>query len=333
MLAQDALEAIPTFTGKFEDYPGWKKVAQAYSEVRGPAMPTKLNALKNKLGEDAKKIVQGITNLDPLAVDHFFELLDQEYGKEEAIIDSQRQRIFSLAPPKVRYADMRDFLSTVNEVVRTLQHVGHAVWTDRDLRNAVYDKLPPSWRSSYTEAQMRKNKERRLLTLISWMEFKTRALYNSQSLATTAADSKAKDSKPSNETKKPEKKDSTKAFSTTAKGNMFCECCEETTHELAECPKFKRLSKDDRMKLASKTRVHFRCLTHHMGKPCPISRDEPRCPADPDCRHSHHALLHGGKYPYLGRRNDGRCDDRPNHRRYDDSRRDGTTPTRGNYDL
>jgi hypothetical protein len=91
--AKEALDAIPVFSGKIEEYPGWKNVARDYSLLEGVPESTKLNALKNKLGERPKKLVQTITSLDPRAVNHVFDLLDKEYGRPRDIVMSQRKRI------------------------------------------------------------------------------------------------------------------------------------------------------------------------------------------------------------------------------------------------
>jgi hypothetical protein len=322
--AKEALDAIPIFSGKIEEFPGWKHVAQEYANLEGVSKLTQLNALKNKLSEQPKKLVNSITSLDPKAVDHFFALLDKEYGRPWDVVVSQRKRIRGLPIPKLIYADMRDFLSIITEAVSTLRHIGHPVDTDIDVREAIYLKIPSSWRTSYMARRLKKKKERTLPSLMKYLEFQIDVLYNSRVSEDDKNDASGK--KPyekTNDKPKYEKKDSTRAFTTTSAGERWCERCERAGHELPECTVFRNMSKDERLRFLKGTQIHFRCLKRHPRSDCPIPQDQQKCTIN-DCPHSHHPLLHGARFgpPRPRQRNDEQCDDRPN-RGANHNRRDG----------
>ena len=75
-----------------------------------------------------------------------------------------------------------------------------------------------------------------------------------------------------------------------------CAKCRVDNHTLENCQKFQGLSTDDRLAEVRKLRVHYRCLQKHArGGPCPVPANKQKCPTNPACQHSHHALLHGAQ--------------------------------------
>jgi hypothetical protein len=79
---------------------------------------------------------------------------------------------------------------------------------------------------------------------------------------------------------------------------FHCLLCNRAGHSLSYCPRFKRMPLDNRLEFCVQRHLHFRCLARHPAGKCRIPATLQCCPKDAACRHVHHKLLHGARFPW-----------------------------------
>jgi hypothetical protein len=331
-LADQMLRAIPDFSGAVDEYPYWITLAKKYAEYDQLPLPTRLTDLKKKLKGKPAELVRTITSLDPNALNNMFVILKHEYGDMLAVMTAQRQRLYDLPRPALKYEEMRAFNMTVKQVANCL-HAIHASPSYTDpIVHVVADKMHPSWKQSFFE-RLTKNMEKpdpqqiitaspiySLFDITDFIDGKLEAMRLTD-FAKLAADTTS--SKPGTD-REPKKVDITsKAFTTPplepakSSGSEFsansaaakalkeakqdessgtrtnyCHLCKISGHTIGFCRVFKAMPPKNRWRKCKELGLHYYCLAKHNSKDCPTPSDQQKCTVSPDCIHHHHPLLH-----------------------------------------
>jgi transposase InsO family protein len=366
-LADQALRAVPNFSGRGQDYPNWIRLAKKYAELTGVSEETKLAELKKKLSGRPLELVGRISSMDPKAVNRFFRELKEEYGDARAIYLSQMKRIDSLQAPSFKYEEMRNFYCTIKDVVSCLKALGLEPPRPDPTLEKLVAKLPPSWRTSFFEKYEQRaalsedddpNPDKLYSTsakatvqnLLDYLQYKIaylRRAEQTQEIDKPKTGGQGRNSKPdkgrpartyANLPKDEEKEASKleKAVKSEEKGEpakRYCHQCKKDGHTLVRCKAYHKMSPSERVQLAYDNRLHFWCLEDH-GK----YADCPKLVKDKDgrniskcpvegCKHVHHKLLHGGKLKMAPRHQRSNCDDQ------DKADSDCCSETRSNYAI
>ncbi len=299
-IADQALKALPVFTGKVQDYPNWVQLARKYAQLPGISEETKLTQLKQKLSGRPAEIVRQIDSIDPKAVRCLFEELKNEYGDAKAVYLAQMKRLDELPSPSFKYEDMRSFYLTVQNVLSCLRTLEVEFREPSTMLEKLVMKLPVGWRQSFFEKYARKRVRPRaegevedkiysgsakvtVEDLLDFLQFKISHLRLVEQAAAVEGSSKANKKGDSRTTAKSAKGGRTyanlpkendkeaskfeKAIKDGEKANQkpkyYCHLCEKDGHSISRCRAFKDMSPKERLQFATKKRLHYWCLERH----------------------------------------------------------------------
>lgn len=280
---------LPTFTGAPGEWLPFKAAMRDSAEIYKFTDVENMARLRNSLKGEAREAVRALlhTTRDPEIV---MKTLEQCFGRPEIIVDQALEDIKKLPRPGASATDINNLAVKLQNIVQVLNSLDQRGYLYNPLLvREVIDKLSPHLRSrwcdfaedncSYDEPQ--------IVTLSKFlMKEADRALkhaYMPSAVMKTTKPTTTAATKPAQKSRA-----ATYATTTDPAEEERCLYCNEVTHKVPHCDKFKKLNVEDRWNWAREKKVCFKCINkmHRRlickAKPCGID----------GCTRHHHSLLH-----------------------------------------
>jgi hypothetical protein len=348
-LGDQALRAIPVFSGKVQDYPNWIRLAKKYADLAGISEETKLTDLKKKLSGRPAELVSRISSMDSKAVSRFFKELKQEYGDARAVYLSQMKRIENIPAPSFKYEEMRVFYCTIKDVVSCLKTLGIEPPKPDPTLEKLVAKLPPSWRTSFFEKYEQRiadsddedpdedklystSAKASVQDLLQYLHFKIGYLRRAEQTQEMAGAETGRQRKNSDPDKSPARAARTyanlpkdadkeaekleKAVKSEEKSQQkkpYCYQCKKEGHSLAKCKAYKKMTPSERVQLAYDNHLHFWCLEPHRN-----FKDCSKIECNRDGKVTSKCPVEGCKWVHHKSLHGGRLRMAPRHQRWSD---------------
>ncbi|XP_058828010.1 uncharacterized protein LOC131687931 [Topomyia yanbarensis] len=288
---------LPRFSGDPQDWPMFHSSFKNTTEVCGYSDAENLARLQRSLGGAALEAVRSRLLL-PASVPYVMETLHKLYGRPEILISSLLKKVRNVPPPK------SDNLSSIVAYGLSIQNlVDHIILSDQQahlwnpmLLQELIDKLPTSLKMQWgTFKQAFANVN--LATFNSFMSglvnLASELSIDVSSVQNYHQPQRAEKSKPKEKlfTHANEPPSVSKEFVIKGHTSKACSYCEEDSHLILNCPRFKSLDIGGRWKVMRQKNLCRLCLIPHSKWPC---RSKKECGVN-GCRVRHHMLLHSNR--------------------------------------
>ena len=273
--------SLPTFTGKYTDWPSYKDYFSALIRTNDDLRPVEnLHYLKSSVAGDAATLIKHI----PVTSENYarvWETLENYYDSKRNLIRQSLNALFQLKPiTSESFTALKQLRDGTHDAIETLKALDRPVDQMDDLLvHMTVQKLDPTTRRDWELSLGNTKTPTKWKELSTFLEIRLQALENTES-ARPVTSSK----KPPSSTK-PFKSQQISVHTVTKSKQLSCILCQKE-HQLHVCDKFKSHSIDNKHKFISERNLCINCLRSHPVTAC---RSPFNCNV---CQERHHTLLH-----------------------------------------
>lgn len=271
---------LPTFSGNELEWLPFKNAFELSTELGRYSDRENAGRLYKCLKGDARRAVETLMMTSTNARD-IMEVLDLKYGNKEEIMRKIVDGMRRLLKLNQSQTDLVSFATNVRNgtaAIETLNHVGYLY--NPDLAREIVAKLPSAMIYRYNDYVARYPDAPCVKRVADF-------LYQEATIANRAGTSRLS-YQPRRETTDRSKGTSTTVNVTTRTSRSTCADCNEQTHAVGSCVKFRSMSLRDRWDFVRSKRLCFKCLIPgHRHQECTTEG----CDIE-GCAAPHHTQLH-----------------------------------------
>ncbi|XP_063827477.1 uncharacterized protein LOC135076893 [Ostrinia nubilalis] len=284
---------LPTFSGKYEDWPTYQDLFEALVHNTSLSDVQKLHYLKTSVSGEAEMLLRNI-QITGRNYTQAWNILKERFGNKRIIVNSILKRLF--AQKKVisqSASQMKTLLDTTAECITSLNNfkiktdswdpvivflVGQKLDTEslkeweQQVHKDNFDELP-------TWAEMKK-----------FLELKFRTLELVAPITSNSTRERSTNQKSFHIASEDNEIDEIQSAHSSINSKQTCSYCNEVGHYIYSCKEFVKQPVDKRHEFAKKRNLCFNCLIpNHSVYKC---RQKTSCRV---CQRRHHSLLHQTK--------------------------------------
>ncbi|KAL7723919.1 hypothetical protein ACLKA6_015870 [Drosophila palustris] len=278
--------SIPTFSGKFIDWPAFKEVFQA--RVHNCTRLNDLHRfhyLRDSLSEDAARDIQHLTLIES-NYQVAWKMLEEFYDNKRVLFQHYMDVFDQQSSVQHDSSDsLKCFIQTCRSCVHSLDKLG--VEKNQQTQVLVYymlKKLPGNIRVEWEKSLSSTQSLPTFDELCKFLDAQYRLMITSQSGSVEAA---SKNQRASAKQFSDSNKQKEVKTALSARQASVCIVCNKEEHPIRTCKAFNDMSVSERRATASKHRLCFNCLGfNHQSATCGSRRNCMKC------AERHHTLIH-----------------------------------------
>ncbi|XP_075977354.1 uncharacterized protein LOC142977361 [Anticarsia gemmatalis] len=281
---------IPTFSGKYDEWPTFKDLFTALVHNTTISDVQKLHYLKTSVSGEAEALLRHI-QITENNYAHAWGLLQARFGNKKMIVNSLLRRLFSQKRITNQTANhIKALLDTTMECLNSLNNMNVCTTSwDSLIVFLISQKLDPESLKEWEEQAYKQNSDE----LSTWDELRRflESKFRTLELVTPNANSVREKTQGHKSFHVALKDDAPKKASTHSSEHLqpLCAYCNDK-HFIYHCKEFASKPVEERYELVKKSNLCFNCLVpNHTVYNC---KQKTSCRV---CRRKHHSLLHRTK--------------------------------------
>ena len=288
--------ALPTFTGDIMEWSNfWMKFTDVVDKKEHLSTTTKLTYLKQAITDPAVQVMLNSPTEGPETYKNLVKSLHQRYERTKKIHRDLVSKMDNLPEAKNTSTDLRKLVDDTTAYMASIKQTGHYS-LETFVTSMIYSRLPYKvkldWDDHHTE-------EKVVAPFHKLLEFVSNRAYSLADNQPTPSKTEPSDRRPAKaadkrQTGHPPRRANVHVATTPTTYKYDCILCTPEKHPLYLCPKWLKLTVQQRLDLVKQKKLCNNCLS--VGHTAETCRSRYRCK---DCQQPHNSTLHVSQSPLV----------------------------------